>query len=433
MVKHSLPVVGRFFMSERFGKPQLLAGALLLVFLAQCVWLVIHSLGSGSMDLREWYRINAGLHRWQGTVHTTPDPHSDFAPAPPPRIRDNDGFDPDHSALWYLIASVPLLVWPGRFQSESLVYWGGLARAPYLLFGLLLGASLWYVARRLYGNEGGFVALTLYCFSPGIIRATAVWAAEPEIGAVWGAFGAIFTGIAVAHTLYAPREVVLWNWRRIVLLGISLALAVGSQFSLIVMVPLALAFMLYLAPTRRGAVVVIWSAACAIAVVILFAAYFFQPVAFGQAFHHAAWLGITRQTFGMAGAYREMVLQLGQNCPALLLALPLALATYAIWSRTRYFGNTTPLLIAALCLIFGFVTPHYQGLGFQLVALPFLFVFVAGISADLFESKQRSLAMACVVGLLAAYAVWSVSELARIRKQSATGHPVAYRVNSLTG
>ena len=414
-------------MSQRFGKPQLLAGIMLLLFLAQCVWLVSHSLGFGAMDLREWYRINAGLRRWHGAIQSTADPHSDISPAPPPRIRDNDGFDPDHCALWYLIASAPLLVWPGQFQSESLVYWGWLARAPYLLFGLLLGASLWYVARRLYGNEGGFVALTLYCFSPGIIRATAVWAAEPEIGAVWGAFGAIFTGIAVAHTLYAPREVVLWNWRRIGLLGISLALAVGSQFSLIVMVPLALAFMLYLAPTRRGAVVVIWSAACAIAVTILFAAYFFQPSAFWQALHHAAWLGITWQTFGMAGAYREMVLQLGQNCPALLLALPVALVVYAIWSRTRYFGNSAPLLIAILCLVLGFVTPHYQGLGFQLVALPFLFVFVAGISADLFESKQRSLAMACVVGLLAAYAVWSVSELARVARQVPAGHPVAYR------
>jgi len=419
MVKHSLPAVDRFFNRERFGKPQLLAGALLLVFLAQCVWLVSHSLGTGSMDLREWYRINAGLHRWQGTVDT-PDPHSVFSPTPPPRIRDNDGFDPDHSALWYLIASAPLLVWPGHFQSESLVYWGWLAHAPYLMFGLLLGASLWYVARRLYGNEGGFVALTLYCFSPGIIRATAVWSAEPEIGAVWGAFGAIFTGIAVAHTLYAPREVVLWNWRRIVLLGISLALAVGSQFSLIVTVPLAFAFMLYLAPTRRGAALVIGLAACAVAFAVLFAAYFFQPAEFWHALRHASWLGITWQTFGMAGAYRELLLQLGQNCPAMLLALPVALVTYAIWPRTRYFGNTAPLIVAALCLVLGFVTPHYQGLGFQLVALPFLFVFVAGISADLFESKQRSLAMACVVGLLAAYAIWSVSELARIGKRPPT-------------
>jgi hypothetical protein len=418
MVKHSLPAAGPFFMRERFGKPQVIAATLLLVFLAQCSWLVSRSLLVGEMDLREWYRIDTGLRRWHVTPQTsaTPDPHAMIGLGPPPRIRDNDGFDPDHSALWYLISSVPLLIWPGQFQSESLASWGWLARAPYVMFGLLLGASLWYVARRLYGNEGGFIALTLYCFSPGIIRAASVWFAEPEIGAAWGAFGAIFTGIAVAHTLYAPREVVLWNWRRIVLLAISLALAVGSQFSLIVMAPLALGLMLYRAPARRGAVLVIWTAACIIAVAILFASYFFDPSSFGQGLRHATWLGITWQAFQMPGAYRELFDELGQGSPALVLALPVALVTYMLWPRTRYFGNTAPLLVAAICLVLGFATPHYQGLGFQLVALPFLFVFVAGICADLLESRNRSLVMACIFGLLAAYAVWSLSELLRVSR-----------------
>ena len=417
MVKHSVLVLGAdFFMLGPVGKPQWIAGALLLVFLAQCAWLISRSLRGGDMDLREWYRIDAGLRRWHMAPQTgvAPDPHSWIGPGPPPHIRDNDGFDPDHSALWYLISSAPLLVWPGRFQTESLPYWGWLARAPHLMFGLFLGASLWYVSRRLYGNEGGFVALALYCFSPGMIRAAALWFAEPEMGAAWGAFGTIFTGIAVAHTLYAPREVVLWNWRRMVLLGISIALAVGSQFSLVVMVPLALAFMLYLAPARRGAALVIWSSACAIALLLLFAAYFFRPTAFWDALSHATWLGITWQVFTMAGAYRELLAVLGQNSPALVLALPLALLTYAAWPRARYFGNTAPLLVGALCVVLGFAAPHYEGLGFQLVAVPFLFVFVAGVCADLLESKQRTLVIACTFGLLLASAIWSLSELARV-------------------
>jgi len=405
-----------FFMRERFGKPQLIAATLLLVFAAQCAWLVSRNLSAGDIDLREWYRIDAGLRRWHGIAPVEQDgnPRGAIAPGPPPRIQDNDGFDPDHSALWYLVASAPVLIWPGHFQSESLLYWGWLARAPYLVFGLLLGASLWYVARRLYGNEGGFIALALYCFSPGIVRATAVWFAEPEIGAVWGAFGTIFTAIAVAHTLYAPREVVLWNWRRIVLLSVSLALAVGSQFSLIVMAPLALLFMLYLAPTRRSAVLVIWLAAVALALLILLAAYFFQPAALWRGLSHASWLGVVGQTFGMAGAYLELLKQLGQSSPALVLALPVALAVHGLWPRARYFGNTAPLLVATLCLVLGFATPHYQGLGFQLVALPFLFVFVAGICADLLETQHRSLVLACVFGLLAAYAVWSLSQLVTV-------------------
>ena len=62
-----------------------------------------------------------------------------------------------------------------------------LIRLPFLMAGLLLGASLWYVARRLYGNIGGYIALGLYCFSPMVIaRSSQV---QPDIVAAWGAFG----------------------------------------------------------------------------------------------------------------------------------------------------------------------------------------------------------------------------------------------------
>ena len=126
-----------------------------------------------------------------------------------------------------------------------------------------------------------------------MIQASAVWHTEPEILAAWGSFGAIFTAIAVAHTLYAPREVILWNWRRIVLLGVSLAIAVGSQFSMIIVVPLALAFMLYLAPIRRAAALIIWIAACLIALTLLFATYFFHAHTFLEAMRHASFWGAT--------------------------------------------------------------------------------------------------------------------------------------------
>jgi hypothetical protein len=84
-----------------------------------------------------------------------------------------------------------------------------------------------------------------------------------------------------------------------------------------------------------------------------------------------------------------------------------------VWPRARYFGNTAPLLVALLCLLLGLGAPHYQGLGFQLVALPFLFVFVSGVCADLLETKQRPIVFACATGLLLAYAIWSLTELTR--------------------
>jgi hypothetical protein len=404
-----------FFTRERFGKPQFVAAWLLLVFLGQCAWLASRAARERA-DPAEMSRIARGLGFWRGTTPgTTPfNPH-ELPPHGPPGSEFRMGEpDPYHSRLYYLIASAPLLLWPGPLTSNSRLIWFWLARVQYFCFGVLLGASLWYVARRLYGNAGGYVALTLYCFSPGMIRSTAVWLDPPEVGVVWGAFGAVFTAIAVAHTLYAPREVVLWNWRRIVLLAVSLALAVGSQFSLVILIPVVLAFLLYLAPTRRKAAVVIWAAACALACVLLFASYFFHITILGQALARARFFGETWQAFAMPGAYQQLVSQLGQICPALLIAFPAALITYFAWPRTRYFGNTAPLMSAILFLILGLATPHYPGLGFSLIAVPFLFLFVSGIFADLLETRHHSMVLACLSGLLAAYAIFSLMELGRV-------------------
>src|ERR1041385_7056496 len=321
MVKHSVLPMEKFFRRERFGQPQFLAGMLLLIFLGQCACLVGHSLSR--LDMAEAYRINEGLRQLHGgrvagtPLATQPRPDDDANPAT--WFFTPDGFDPHHSPLWYLTGSGGLLIWPKPLDMDSMRYWGWLARTPYLVFGALLGASLWYVARRLYGNAGGYTALSLYCFSPGIIRATSLWGfTQPEIGAAWGTFGTIFTAIAVAHTLYAPREVVLWNWRRIVLLGISLALAIGSQFSLIILAPLVLAFLLYLAPERRRAGVVIWAAACVIGWMLIFISYLPYPGSFWNALRQAQFLGYSATALGMSGVYQDLFAQIGQVCPALM-------------------------------------------------------------------------------------------------------------------
>jgi hypothetical protein len=413
----------RFFSRERFGQPQVLAACLLLAFLAQCLWLVGKGVRSGALDLAEVERVERGTALWN-TGLARPGTSRRIAPDLVQPYLENKGagietdvwpaadaaYDAHHSPLWYLIASVPLALRPPGNIRE--LHW--LAAVPYLTFGLLLGASLWYVARRLFGNAGGYVALALYCFSPGIVRACALWSAEPEVGAAWGAFGAIFTAIAVAHTLYAPREVVLWNWRRIALLGLSLALAVGSQFSLVIVLPVALGFMLYLAPTRRMAALAIWTVACGIALLLGYASYFFHARALWQGIRHASFLGISWKAYAMPKAYHQVLAQLGQSSPALVVALPVALITYLAWPRTRYFGNTAPLLLAALFLVLGLGALHYPGLGFQFMAVPFLFVFVAGIAADLLETRYHEIAVAAISGLLVANAAWNLWELTRI-------------------
>jgi hypothetical protein len=405
-----------YFTRERFGRPQFLAGWLLFAFLAQAIWLVHAELGfAQGLESREAVRIGEGWKQWHGRgIAGSPL----MAPAenvlPDPFENNPSGYDLEHSPLIYLASSAPLLLWPHDLTWDTSPYWRWLPRIPFLACGLFLGASLWYVARRLCGNTGGFVALTFYCFSPSLIQASAAWHTEPEIFAAWGAFGTIFTAIAVAHTLYAPREVILWNWRRIVLLGVSFAIAIGSQFSFVVLIPMAFAFLLYVAPVRRGAATVIWIAAVVIGIVLFLCLYSFHLHAFSESMQHALFWGETWRGFVVLGVYKQVALQIGRACPALALALPFALVTYTVWSRTRYFGNTAPLLVAVVFVLLAMANPHLGGAGFLLAAIPFLFLFVSGALADLLETTYRPVILACVIALLLTYVARTLLALAQV-------------------
>jgi len=381
--------MSKIFTRERFGTPQFIAGLLLLCFVAQCIWLMhVHPIVGG-----EAFRIQQGLAQLQeGRIEVT---------------------DQDRSALYYVMSATPLLFYHGATDPTSLDPWRLLARSTWLLLGIFVGASVWYVARRLYGNTGGYVALLLYCFSPVMISHAAGYDPQPETAAMWGSFGVVFTAIAVSHTLYAPRHV-LWNWKRILLLALSLVLAVGSQFSLIVLVPMALAFLLYLAPGRRAAALAIFAVSCILAFAIWSASYSFSWGAIGEALRHARFWPEAGEALGMSFVYAGLAQLVVRTSPALVVLIPLALIAYAAWPRTRYFGNTAPLLVVLLLVVLGLMTPHEPGRTMLLVAMPILFVFVAGVIADLAETKYRQLVIGLVAGLLGAHLVWSLSGLLRL-------------------
>jgi hypothetical protein len=418
----------RFLHSRSVGRPQFAAAALLVVYLLQCLWLV--RLGSRDVDsggselgFQQALRVFRGLEQWRGgPIAGTPGSvnYGNLPPAQFPRaeerLRIDDAFDRDRSPLYYLIAAAPLAPYPSLF-TEANPFWRWLALTPYLFFGVMLGGSLWYVARRLYGNAGGYIALALYCFSPAMIFNAAGISSFAEMGAVWGAFGAVWTAIAVAHTLYAPREVVLWNWRRTLLLGLSFALAVGNQFSLALLALVALLLMLWVAPVRKRAVLVIWGAACAFALLLLFDSYFFHPVLFWRGMMHADWLKFEPRALAMPFSYLHGFREIFLGSPPLLLALPVALAAYLAWKRARYFGNTAPLGIALLLFILATAAaPQFSGYGFHLAALVFLFVFVAGVFADLLETRASPFVRAGLFGLLIASAAWNLLQLARLAR-----------------
>ncbi len=370
------------------GIPQVAAALLLLVFLAQCIWVIavvpITSLESSY--------IEDGLIQLDNM---------------------STAGSPERSPLVPLLGAIPVKLFAGSITFEQLSRYRFLIRLPFLFCGLMLGASLWYVARRLYGNFGGFIALALYSFSPLIVARSSQL--QEDIVAAWGAFGLIFTAIAVAHTLYAPREVILWNWRRILLLGVSIALCVGAQFPMwIVLVP-ALAFLLWVGHVRPGAALVIFATACAIAAVLLLSFYGFHVAAFAHSLREAQWFQFVPGQLELLRNYRllgEFFLQAGLG-PLVLIAG--SLVTFFVWDRTRFFGTAAPLITAGALIVAALGTEHYSGLLFLFVALPFLILFVSGVAVDLLESRYGIFANALVVGALIANATLDVYTLLELR------------------
>lgn len=370
------------------GIPQVAAAFLLLMFLAQCVWritlLPITSLESGY--------IEDGLIQLDNMAQAG---------------------SPERSPLVPLLGAIPVKLFAGKVTFEQLDRYRFLIRLPFLFCGLMLGASLWYVARRLYGNFGGFIALALYSFSPLMVAGSSQL--QPDIVAAWGAFGLIFTAIAVAHTLYAPREVILWNWRRILLLGVSIALCIGAQFPMwIVLIP-ALAFLLWVGHVRPGAALVIFATACAIAAVLLLSFYGFHPVAFAHSLYEAQWFQFVPSQLELLMNYRlvgEFFLQSGLGS---LILIAGALVTFFVWRRTRFFGTAAPLIAAAVLVVAALGTEQSSGLLFLFVALPFLILFVSGVAVDLLESRYGIFANALVVGALIANATLEVYGLLELR------------------
>jgi hypothetical protein len=354
---------------ERYGKPQVYAVLLLLLLFGQCLWVGWHAPES---ELERMY-VREGRLQWEGVRFAGDGAHSPFP---------------------YLVAGLtshllgPPLRRPLEGAEEGLRLC--LLRFPFMIFALLLGASVWYVARRLYSNPGGYIALALYCTSPEVVRHGA--RVGPESAAAWGFFGIVFTGIAVAHTLYAPPAKAWQEARpRLALLGLAVGVGVGSSFSAVIGVPLALAFMLYLVPGSRGRALLMLAVSCLMGLVLLWAAYFLslRALAAGLAEAYLSHF-FPRMDAGWllrAGAVSDALLQ-ALTLPGCLL-LAVMLGAYLGWRRARYFGNTAPLLTGLLLVVWMMLQPLYLVPEIVPWALPFCFVFVAGLCTDLLELRRK--------------------------------------------
>jgi hypothetical protein len=373
----------------RFNRPQQIAAALLAILLGQCLWVASRR----TLSETDYQFARCGREMWE-------------KPSPLAGYFTSCGNIHD-GTLAYRAAGLPLTIeriFAGQDSSTStwemrheVSYIGLLMRLPFLFAALALGACLWWVTRRLYGNTGGYIALALYCFSPPVIDAATY--PNNEIWAAFGLFAAVYTAIGVSHAMQGPRK----KWRpRIVLLTVIFGFTAAAHVSAFVLaLLLAVAFMAYLAESKRSYLPTLLIAWVLGALLILFASYAFRPDAFSYVFRSEA----AKITFSLDPA-RTFFSTL-TNAGITIASLG-ALGLYAAIRRARYFGNSTPLAVAILLLVL--VT---MGVPTQtwLWALPFLLAFIGGVFADVLESRYRRWFLWITCAMVAAQAALCIAGL----------------------
>lgn len=281
-----------------------------------------------------------------------------------------------------------------RHQIDGLRY---LLRVPFALAAVLLGAGLWWVSRRLFGNFGGFFALALYCLSPAVLSAATT--PNNDILAAWGLYAVIYTAIGIGHAMYGPTR----KWRpRIVLFTVALGLtACAHVLTAIVGLFFSALFLLYVAERRRSAVLPLLVASSMGALFIVFASYAFRLGAFFYVFT----AGAARFTLSHLPAIAFATAP--ANLPT-MLALAVSFFLLLAVGRSRYFGNIVPFVVA-LCVL-PLVTTQIST-DAVLWAVPFLLTFIAGTFADAFESRYRTLYLALAATVIAAQGVFAAIAL----------------------
>jgi len=365
------------------GRAQRVAALLLLVLFGECLWAIAHR----PLDADDYRYARCGREMWE-------------RPSPLAGYFTTCGNLNGDGTFAYRLAGLPLTVQRLALLSvdhfrkpENRLYEGGalngttwearhelnwvkyLLRVPFALFAVWLGGGLWWVSKKLFGPEGGALALTLYVFCPAVIH----YATTPnnEVLAMWGLYGMVYTAMGVAHALQGPRS----KWRpRIILLTVSLGLtAVAHLLAGMIGLVAGTLFFFYLAERRRAYVSQIMIFASFGAMAIVFAFFGFRLAPFTYVFSG----GSGRFWFSLASLSRFVTTPANAG---IIVAALVALIVYATTKRSRYFGNTAPLLMV-IALFLVYTTQVITAPWFW--ALPFLFTFIGGVFADALESRQR--------------------------------------------
>lgn len=391
---HSFGMLRRF----RFNPPQRIAAALLAAFLLQGFWLVSRQTLTDSdyqyarcgretwekpSPLAGYYTSCGNIHdgilayRLAGlplTLNLLSERGLDLFRNPENRVVQNSGAE--------------LSTWELRHQMTHILL---LLRLPFLFAGCALGGCIWWVTRRLYGNLGGYTALALYCFSPAILKACV--APNPDVLAALGVFGGVYTCIGVAHAMQGPRR----KWRpRIVLLTVIFGVAAAAHIAALpVTALLGLAGMIWIAEGHRSQALPVVLVASVGGLVLVFACYGFSPDAFSYVFRSSA--GFLSFSTDPARRFFSTLSNGGVT-----LAACASVVLYLAARKSRYFGNTVPLLCAAFLMLLVMTgTPGTPWLW----SLPFLLTFVGGVFADSYEGPRGKLALGAGGAIVLAQAI----------------------------
>ena len=394
-------------MSHRFGKlrrfhfnlPQRIAAGMLALFLVQGFWIIAHQ----TLTDRDYQYARCGRETWEkpsplagyytscGNIHDgilayrlaglpltlnlLAERALDLFRKPENRVVQT-GVSAGGSSSAGLEESGELSTWELRHQLTHVLL---LLRLPFLFAGFVLGGCVWWVTRRLYGNLGGYTALALYCFSPPILKACV--APDPEILAALAVFGGVYTCIGVAHAMQGPAR----KWRpRILLLTVIFGVAAASHIvALPVAALLGLILMLWVAEGHRSQALPVVLAASVGALLFLFACYGFSPDAFSYVFRSGA--GFVTVSLDPAHRFFTSLSNAGVT-----IAAAAAFIFYLFLGRSRYYGNTAPLLCALPLM--ALVMTGAPGSP-SLWAIPFLLTFIGGVFADVYETRRGRIAL----------------------------------------
>jgi hypothetical protein len=340
----------------RVGRPQIYAGLMLLAFVVQCLWVA----NTRKLSDLEYRYIAVGL-TGKSEKAVNPSPFTGWVAAMPVRL----------ITLARKIANPSI-------SAALAVPRPWMLRLPFIVFGLWLGAALWWVARRLFDDDGGYVALALYCTSPAMITVSSN--IGPEIILAWSSLGLIYTAIGVAHTLCAPPK----KWvPRIVILGLSIGFALATAWWSITLVLLAFGYMLYLAPGCRRRALIVLAGASAVGCAV-WAAIDWLTGSFGLSVKP---LLAQKPTLAVLG---NLAFALSGHTDGYVLVFLFiaALTAYGSWPRARYFGNTAPLITSLAAVLLFSLVPAIR-IWDATLGLSFVFIFVGGLAADFLETRFR--------------------------------------------